>query len=160
MSDIRQAAHDLQVLAARFKPVLAVAEALERIGDLETAEAVALQKRDHALEEASKAQVVLLGMERKLQAAQAEVDQVRLQAKTLASDAETSAVRLKEQATNEAAAVVEAANRQKQSVQVAIDELKQTKRDLETELDARKKELAAITAKIADTKASIARLAG
>ena len=160
MSDISKAAHDLKVLAQRFRPVLDVVDALERIGSLEDAERDAKERTAHAKAEADTAAASLVTVQQQVAEAHKKIQLATTDAEQIVAQATQDADQIRARARTDADRIRQEAEAAKATIQKESEALTVTKTRLAGEVEAKQKELAAITARIAETKASIAKLAG
>jgi len=160
MSDILKASHDLQVLAAKFRAILEVSEALGRIGSLEEAERNALTRKMQAREDETKATAAMGVAQMALENVLKSVEATKASATSIVAEANRQANQTRGQATLDGEVIVAEANRKKSDVAQEIETLRQSKEAVLRDLETKQKELSAITSQIAETKARIAQLAG
>lgn len=160
MSDLAKAAHDLKLVAARFKPFLEVADALERIGSLEEAERLATQRTAAAQHTEAQTKALLDAATTRLLEAEQQVGKARTEAVSVLDEATVKAKDLLDQARKDAKLIGDAATDAKVAILKEIDELKMDRASIQHQLEAKQRELSAITEQITKTKARIAALAG
>jgi len=158
MSNLLQAARDIKVIAARLRPIMDVAETLEKIGSLDAAAREAQQRKDAAYDQEKTAKASLAQAEQHLLVCKGQIDQARIQAAKTLSDATAEANGVREQARVEAEAITNAARASKEAVRRDIENLKATLSSTQHQVDAKQRELSAITEQISKTKARIAAL--
>lgn len=160
MSDYSKAANDLKVLAVRLRPLLAVAEFLDKIGSLEDAESHAKAGQELAAEQEQLALQDLYNTQVRLQQATASVTEANQQVNHAKEQANANAHEIRTKAESDGQAIIDQATSRKAEIQQEIDAFAQTRSELQTQVSELRAELQAIKDQIVLTRQRIAEIAG
>jgi dsDNA-specific endonuclease/ATPase MutS2 len=151
--DLAKATEDFKKVLNSFKSVLAFAEEVEKIGNLE----LEVKKANSAAEIAKKN---LDEVKKQHTAALASVTEATLKAEEIVKSAKDRAESIVSGAKNEALKVVEELNQQKAKSEMILQKAKAEIIDAQAELAALKSEKEAISSKVKEIKSQISNFAG
>lgn len=156
MSDARKAAEDLKLFANRIRPLLDVADALERIGGLEQAERESESRADKAKTAAADAQKLLDKKNAELEEVKVEITKTQDNIIVMENKAQDKCDEILRIADEKAVNIIKSANEQKKNIENQIIEKRGQVAQLQEAIDAKKEELTKINNEIEAAKEKIA----
>lgn len=158
MSSLAKAADDIKKLAVRLKPILELGEVLEGIGSIENAASEADRRKQDAYSAAEAAKEAQTAAEGQLAEAQQRVTDAHNEAAGVKSAAEIERVSIIQKASQEAARIIESANKQKAEANHLADDANKKLQDVNAQVEASRKALENYTKKIEEAKQKIREL--
>ena len=160
MTDLDKAAHDIKLVAQRFKPLLEVAVALEEIGSLSDAVNAAQQRVEEARRLEAKAQEDLAKATHALSLQEQAVTDAASRSAGIMQDAKDKAVAIEQAAERAKSDVLAKAQESVAEAARRVAALEQEATGLTQAIDASRKELAAIKEQIKLARERIQAITG
>lgn len=160
MSKALVAADEIRAFAAKFKAIVSLADYLEEVGKLEQVEKEARAGAEKAKADETKARDSFGQVKAQLDAEVSKIKEVEQRAADLIAGANAEASAIVAEAKKAAGDTVAKAKATAEGYTKQVDAANQELRKAQESIAAANKELQAIEAKIADAKATVAKMMG
>lgn len=158
MSNIRQAADDLNQITNKFKGLIRVQTALEQLGDLESATTEFQNRKAKAVADYQEAEKQLQNIHHRIQEAGKKADAAAGKSDEIIAAANKRADAIVVEANEVSVSIKKDGEKSRDLVNKQIGELKLQLSQIDTEIQSKRKELENIKSAIKESKSKIASL--
>lgn len=155
-----QAAEDIKSLAAKFKSIISVSEALEKVGSIEQAEHEALARKQKAYAAADEAIKALSARKADLEEFEKQCALKHKEHEAVVAQQESKAAAIVDEATKRSLSIFSAAKLEKASLEMKNAAARKELLAIQADVDAKAKELSVLQGNLKEVKAKISAFVG